>query len=692
MRDTIRDGMKVTLLHFGLAAVLAVPAPAYAMQDADESALEALDGNSAKPPVIKQEPAGAAELRDAVRRIAQRPTDSFALADAGYAAVKLGDYDAAYNFFTKASALQPSDARIKAGLGIAQVRRENPFEALSLFDEAARLGASDRSFAMDRALAFDLLGNFERAERDYVLAASLGGNDELTLRHAISLSLAGRKDEADRMLIPLLQSENPEAWRARALMLAARGDTKEAGKIASGFLPEREARRMDGYFRNMTRLTAAQQAAAMHFGHFPVGSNIGEDSATVKNLATATGAKPQPSGGDSRLIPTGEPLGTKTAAAKVERPGAVKVKAKPPKKGEGNLSTTSAQQAVDAAARAKVTTISGQQLPIPETARPPVRIALPALSQPKIAAAQPKTSATELPATGPAVNAKGGIVETDRKITSVAMGTDQKAVQTETRAETKIENLDNFTLSQQLAKAEPVELPAAKQAILAENKPDVKPDIQPENKSEIADVAVIEKPVDKGPIGPGFESVEVKTQAAIDTPVTIAEANVQPETLAKAEIVELPAAKAEASFDLGALVESIEVPDDEKRPSVAPVDLKKIKTAAAKTEAVPVKADPAAKATKIAASVPRIYVQVATGADANGLGFDYRRLAKKFAALFAGQSGWTSPWGKTRRLLIGPFPDMKVAKKWEADFRKAGGDGFVWQSDKNTEVEKLKSK
>jgi hypothetical protein len=35
---------------------------------------------------------------------------------------------------------------------------------------------------------------------------------------------------------------------------------------------------------------------------------------------------------------------------------------------------------------------------------------------------------------------------------------------------------------------------------------------------------------------------------------------------------------------------------------------------------------------------------------------------------------------------------MKAAKKWEADLRKAGGDGFVWQSDKNTEVEKLKSK
>ena len=320
--------MKVTLLHVVMAILLATPGNAFAMQDADEAPLDALDTAVPKPVVAKQEPPGAAELRDAVRRIAQRPTDSFALTDAGYAAIKLGDYDAAFNFFTKASAIQPTDARIKAGLGIAQVRRENPFEALSLFDEALRLGASERSFALDRGLAFDLLGNFERAERDYVLAESYGDSDEVTLRHAISLSLAGRKDEADRKLVPMLQRENPEAWRARALMLAARGDAKEAGKIAAGFLPEREARRMDGYFRNMARLTTAQQAAAMHFGHFPVGSNIGEDSHAVQTLAAATGAKPQTGSGDSWLIPSGEPLGAKAVAAKVDKP--VKGKAKKP--------------------------------------------------------------------------------------------------------------------------------------------------------------------------------------------------------------------------------------------------------------------------------------------------------------------------------------------------------------------------
>ena len=631
--------MKVTLLHIGLAAFLATPGSAFAMQDVDGAPL---DAEIPKPVVVKQEPAGAAELRDAVRRIAQRPTDSFALTDAGYAAIKLGDYDAAFNFFTKASAIQPLDARVKAGLGIAQVRRENPFEALSLFDEALRLGASERSFALDRGLAFDLLGNFERAERDYILAASFADSDEVTLRHAISLSLAGRRDEADRLLVPMLQRENPEAWRARALMLAARGDAKEAGKIAAGFLPEREARRMDGYFRNMARLTTAQQAAAMHFGHFPIGSNIGEDSQAVQTLASATGAKPQSSSGDSRLIPTGEPLGAKAVAAKVEKP--VKGKAKKTKNPNADFTTNSAQQAVDAASRAKVTSVAGNQLPPPEAARPPVRIALPALARPKIetvelpASVKPQSETDELPATGPAVLAK------------VA------------------------------------ELPIVK------NDPVVGATLPP---------AKVETPItfdtklaEKGPIGPGFESVDPNKVIVATSQPEIVAVEAQPVAKPEPDLPKPVVATPEKAFDLGALVESIEVPDDEKRPSVAPVDLKKIKTVAAvpKTDTVAAKAEAAAKVAKQPVSGPRIYVQIATGADAAGLGFDYRRMAKKTPALFANQNGWTSPWGKTRRLLVGPFADQKSAKKWEADFRKAGGGGFVWQSDKNAVVEKLKGK
>ena len=656
--------MKAILHPLVALAMLALPEAALWAQDADEAPLDTLDA-APKPPPPQVQPPGAIELQDAVRRIAIRPTDSNALTDAGYAAVKLGDYDAAFNFFTKAGALQPLNARIKAGLAIAQVRRENPFEALSLFDEAIRLGANERSIALDRALAFDLLGNFERADRDYELAASFDSSDEVILRHAISLSLAGRRDEADRMLIPLLQKENPEAWRARAMMLASRGEYKEADKIALGFLSDAEARQMDGYFRNMPRLTGAQQAAAMHFGHFPLGSDIGEDSNTVRTMAAATGAKPAPATGDARLIPVGEPLGAKPAVANADKPKKSGKSGKENDKRSTGIRTASAQEAIDAAARAKVTTIVAARLPAPDAARPPVRIALPALAKP-----QPDNGISssglpvvagggELPATGPAVSPVGGVPPE-----SIARPSPQPKTQPalpKPEAETRFTQID------------------PSDAVRSETAPQ-----------------------------PGFEtlpSTRVETVAATDTRDNGITVGPTPEgppvgqvAMVKKELPSVPVPQpdpqplpvAEKQFDLGALVASIEVPEDEKQPSTAPVDLKKIKPAAGKGEVI--KPDAVAKPAKGVAVTPRIWVQVATGADATGLGYDYKRMAKKSPALFANREGWTSAWGKTKRLLVGPFADLKTAKKWEADFRKSGGTGFVWQSDKTAQIEKLKGK
>jgi Flp pilus assembly protein TadD len=628
--------MKCIVFSCICIALCWAPIAKLSAQDADESALDALDASAPKPPMAVQEPAGAAELRDAVRRIAQRPTDSYALTDAGYAAVKLGDYDAAFNFFTKADALQPADGRIKAGLAKAQVRKENPFEALRLFDEAIRLGTNERTIALDRALAFDLLGNFERAQRDYALAATYAAGDELILRRAISSSLAGRYSEADAMLAVMLQKNDPEAWRARALMLAARGDFKEADKIALSFLAPAEARRMDGYFRNLPKLTAAQQAAAMHFGHFPIGSDIGEDSNAVRSMAAATGAKPAAAAkGDARLIPTGEPLGGKGAVKPAKTASKDRGKGPDAGKPDAVIQTANAQQVVNAAAKAKVTTVAATQLPPPEAARPPVRIALPAPAPPVTPA--PQTTLTPVPIVA------------------------------------------SVPISSPAATMPPITAPVIG-IIPPEQKPlDVA--IQTAPQTPAVDMPIAAKPVQGPPIGPGFDSIsaaQVTAEPIVAAPV----ATPAPEPV--------PSPAPEKIFDLGALVASIDVPDNEKRPSVMPVDLKKIKSVAPKTD-VPAtaKTDAAAKPTTIA---PRIWVQIATGGDSAGLSSDFRRQAKKTPALFTNQGGWTALWGKTKRLLVGPFADMKAAKKWEADFRKTGGNGFVWQSEKTSQIEKLKGK
>lgn len=126
----------------------------------------------------------------------------------------------------------------------------------------------------------------------------------------------------------------------------------------------------------------------------------------------------------------------------------------------------------------------------------------------------------------------------------------------------------------------------------------------------------------------------------------------------------------------------------EKAKNLAAARAKQQAEAKAKQEADAKKAEKLAKA----ANPARFWVQVATGAEVKALGFDFRRLVKKYPSQFKGQDGWTSQWGQTRRLVVGPFDSLKDAKAWDADYRKAGGDSFIWSSTDGLEVEKLGSK
>jgi Flp pilus assembly protein TadD len=547
--------MDVTILRsLGFFSALVFSAggvsPAVHAQAVDESALEALDQQT--PAVVPNivEPAGAVELRDAMRRISFSPSDADALADAGNASLLLGDANAALNFFTRANAIRPNNSRIVSGLAIATVRTENPFEALRLFDDAVRLGASERSIAADRALAFDLLGNFGRAQQDYQLARTVASSDDIIIRQAVSLSLAGQKEPADAMLVPLLQRNSPTAWRARAFMLAARGDLRESNKVAQGFMDAPSAQKMERFFRLMPNLTGAQQAAAIHLGHFPTSQSVGRDSEQVRRVA-ATVQQPAIAPGQNRLIPSGAPLGTKPTAARDAKSEA-KPQSKPDRK-------TQERVAVQAA--------------VPTTPRP----------NPVVAKVEPAVT--------------------------VAAAT--------------------------LTAQEPVSLAAA-------------------TPPQPAPAKIIAAPTS------------------------------------------VPASTASAGFSLDAIVGAIEIPESEQRPSEIPVDLKKLKPVTPKAAADASKApkiDPkaAAKAKLEAANPARIWVQIATG-EASGLGFDYRKLTKNNPILFKAQKPWTSPWGRTARLLVGPFPDVKAAKKWEGDFKKAGGDAFMWRSEIGVPVNALKVK
>ena len=609
--------MNVTMLRgAGIFCALALSSGVFA-QAVDESALEALDQATPAAP-IGSEPAGAAELRAAMRRISFNPSDADAMADAGNASLALGDANAALNFFTRANALRPGNSRIVSGLATATVRTENPFEALRLFDQAVRLGASERSIALDRALAFDLLGNFGRAQQDYKLARTASTSDDLIIRQSVSLSLAGQKEAADAMLVPLLQRNSASAWRARAFMLAARGELLESSRVAQGFMDASSALRMEGFFRLMPSLTPAQKAAAIHLGHFPTRQSVGRDSEQVRQIAAALPQVPVVSG-DNRLIPSGAALGPKSTLARDS-----KNTPKPDVKRD--------QKAQDR------TEIQVAVANIPEAQK----LAKTDTSRPSTATARAKIEEKQTPRIASVSNNALPVPETARPLGRAA-------------------------LTRPASTPTPTPLPAqAKAIVAAEPQPNV-PAITSAAKAT-AEVSAVDAP-------------PISQAAAI--------ASQTPETVPAAPV-------GSRSFDLSAIVKAIDIPESEQRPSQVPVDLKTLKPQAPKATAELVKVakvDPkiAAKAKAERDHPARYWVQIATG-NANALGFDYRKLIKTYSALLKGRSPYTSEWGRTDRLLVGPFPDLKAAKKWEGDYKKAGGDAFMWKSQVGEVVNPLKTK
>ena len=88
----------------------------------------------------------------------------------------------------------------------------------------------------------------------------------------------------------------------------------------------------------------------------------------------------------------------------------------------------------------------------------------------------------------------------------------------------------------------------------------------------------------------------------------------------------------------------------------------------------------------------RNWVQVATGRDEKALAFDWRRITKGAAAEFKGRQGYLAGWGRTNRLLTGPFPSAEAAQDFVTELKKAGVDAFTFTSEAGEEVRPLKGK
>jgi Flp pilus assembly protein TadD len=280
-------------------------------------AAPALAQSSVSQPVVQPTPSDKlGDLNDALKTLARNPADMGALLRAGWDSLAIDDTQSALGFYRRAATLQPQNGDVKAGLAAVSLHLDDPVNAVRLFAEAEAAGTPMGRYAGDRGLALDLVGNNAGAQRLYLQALALNADPEIVRRLALSQAIAGDKAASDATLLPLLQRRDLAAYRTRAFALAILGQGEEAVSIAQTMLPEQLSSRLAPYLRYMPRLTRAQQAAAANLGQFPPAAEIGHDSPQIAAFSGAEPPRVASATPDSRLVPSGQPLGPTQQAAK----------------------------------------------------------------------------------------------------------------------------------------------------------------------------------------------------------------------------------------------------------------------------------------------------------------------------------------------------------------------------------------
>jgi tetratricopeptide (TPR) repeat protein len=648
--------------------------------------------------------------------LSQNPKNVSALIDAGRSAIAVGDYDAALSFLARAEELAPSNGRVKAALGSALVMVERPADAIRLFAEAAALGAPESEIAGDRGLAYDLQGDNRRAQRDYQMVLRSRSDDEVTRRLALSLGISGDRDQALRMLDPLLRRQDPTGWRARAFVLAMNGDVRSAENIAASVMPAGMSDTMRPFLRKLAQLNAADRAHAVNFGTMP------SDSTRFAAVDTA------------RLIPAPE-LASATAGEQSAKPrkgeGASKAPRRRPGKDDIKVAPTPPTQVAKASQAgpgfsdiflnstvpqaAKV----DAQKPI-ETARLDQRLGTrigpvdPERLSPEVRAAIARDG-EKLP---PKVTVVQGSVlpPPDQRIAVVSAARPPAPASIAKAPEP--EEIDQPANAVFEVAAVPTPKPQDKPAIILTS---AAPTKLPETKPlEVLPKPVVEGPppavIVGGPPPPAqTQVVQTQTVAAAAAPVQLAVVTTAPpaasiETATPA-VGPVSAPVTQQARGLAGLLNDIE-PEPESVAVALPTEAqikiariaaqRKIADAAAKVKA---EKDSVAKAEKAKAdkeaaaaaalakrNPPRVWVQVATGANESGLGITWKRLREKAPDAFKGLSASYTPFKATNRVLVGPFKSNAEARTLVNMMSKAGLSGNTFASEAGQEILKIASK
>lgn len=691
---------------------------------------------------------GTSALNSALQRLASNPRDAAALVDAGFAALEIGDVDAAVGFFSRADAVDPGNARAQAGLGAAYVRSENPYDALLMFEEAERAGAAPAVLAGDRGLAYDLVGDTGSAQTFYRKALALGPNPEVTRRLAVSLAISGDRGGAEAALLPLLQKQDLAAYRARAFVLAISGDAKEAQKIADQVMPRAMASKIAPYLRYMPRLTPAQQAAAANFGQFPAVAQIGkQDPRAAKYAGNTPKRAPQVAAAvapaaatQSALVPAGEPFRRKAGAEKPAKPTRANSRAQQVA-AVSPAQAANGRRARELPAVAAKTPAAPQQAAVSHASQPAASARptgeLPAVSQGQSTAlagqsvtrsqpvVQPVTSGT-VPAAG-AVSPPAAQPVSRAIPDSLASSQLAAPVVASSPAPPGAGRAGDAAIASygptpdsapartaygvvQQQQATPAPAPAATALSAPATTATAPPAAQPYGPTlhEGTAQALAAASPSAVATNPPAASVPEPGQgyAASPTP-TPASPPAVPQPTAPPAPVNL--ADAFADFALPTTVERAPGAVDITRITPRRDEVPTVRDAAAAKPPVitapPAREAPAkaakdaksaaaAKAQKDAKPKPpaqpsRVWVQVATGRDVGALGFDWRRMTRANADLFKGQRAHVATWGQSNRLLTGPFPNAAEARAFVTKLKKGGLDSFVFTSSEGEDVKAL---
>lgn len=650
-------------MRFLIPAVLALSCAPAAL--AAQEVVQALPGTT-----------DADRLAEQMRAIAANPRDINALIAAADLSLSLGDLSGAASLYARAEKVAPADPRIKAGEGAILVRSERPGEALRYFAQAEAAGYDIRPIAADRALAYDLIGQQERAQRDYRLALKTKADDETIRRYALSLGISGRRDAALEQLDPLLRKSDRSAWRIRAFVLAMGGDQAGAEKIATTMLPAGMAQGLQPFFQRLPTLGPIDRAFAVHFG---------EVRATPERLADArlTPVLPQ-------LAP--EPAPVALAAVQPSQPDRRRGRSRRNREEVAPavaLAANTARPAATPSYQAATAALARVQ-PVPAQTRPPVALASavpsvqPVPVRPAPAAIVPSAVATRVvpppaPVTAsvvaatPRAMAPAATVQPLPAAMPVATSAPASAAPVVAAASAPTPGFATAAVQP----AAPVAAPAPAAAAPAFTAPPSRAEADSVLARIVAGLTIpaaelgVVEPVRAAPA----------SAAAVPAPDTaarvIAEAKAKEERDAAAE----KALAAKAAADKRAA-------DRKAAADKKALAAKKLADAEKLAEA-----KAAAEEKKAARANPeRIWVQVAGGAYEGGLPKAYATMKAKAPAVFGSRAGWTTPLRATNRVLTGPFKTDAEARAFVNQLAKAGVPAFTFTSDAGQVVTKLPAK